>query len=120
MQLADLSGGPADPSAMRFEDMLSPDGLAAVRGWAEAIAAPETAVIRLASKGPPVATELTDSARGAHLSVYARAFAPQPHEPYGGLRARLTALFAAGVDGVICADVNLAAKARNDATHQRG
>jgi glycerophosphoryl diester phosphodiesterase len=118
MQLADLSGGPADPSAMRFEAMLSPDGLAAVRGWADAIAAPEAALIQAAPKGPPQPTGLVDAARAAHLGVYARVPPPQPHEPYGGPRARLAALFAAGVDGVICADPGLAAKARGDALHR--
>jgi glycerophosphoryl diester phosphodiesterase len=108
VQLVDAEGGPADPTAMRYAAMIEPDGLKAVSGWAHAIAPVEPLLIQPAARGAIQPTGLGAAAHGAGLLVYARANPPVA-------RARLTALFLAGADGVMCADAGLAARARGEA-----
>ena len=104
-------GGPADPAAPRFQAMTGPDGLGVVRGWASAIAPDESLVIQPGAKGAFAESGLIATARAAGLKVYARA----PAQANGDFRAGLTAVFLAGVDGVMCEDVNQASKARGAA-----
>jgi glycerophosphoryl diester phosphodiesterase len=114
----------ADPAALKAFGALSrarrtrlapPDDPAAARGAAEALGPVEDLVVRDGAKGPMFATGFVASAHAAALAVYARSRAAAPHEPHS-LRERLTALFLAGVDGVMCAEVGLAARARREAT----
>jgi glycerophosphoryl diester phosphodiesterase len=88
-------------------------------GAVQAIAPAESLVVNDAAKGPMTTTGLVGAARAAGLAVYARCRPPAPHEPHGA-RERLTALFLAGADGVICRDVALAARARADAMNKGG
>ncbi|MGH7024478.1 MAG: glycerophosphodiester phosphodiesterase [Caulobacteraceae bacterium] len=118
-QLIDAEGGPADAKAMRYAAMISADGLTAVKTWASAVGPAEALLIQPGAKGAILATALAKAAHDAGLAVYARAAPPGPHEPYGAPRARLTALFLAGADGVMCADVGLAVKARGEAMSRR-
>jgi glycerophosphoryl diester phosphodiesterase len=110
LQLTDLEGGPADAAAPRYAAMLNPEGLAAVRGWAEAIAVPLELIVAAPAKGPPVPTGLAEAAHAARLAVFARGAGP---------RERLAAALAAGADGVITADVGNAAKVRSAAIRRR-
>jgi len=92
----------------QFAGGFSGQSFAAVRADAEGIAPPEALALAMGFKGPPVDSGLTAAAHAAGLAVYVRAAPTAP-------RARLAALFAAGVDGVTCADPALALKARGDA-----
>jgi glycerophosphoryl diester phosphodiesterase len=82
-------------------------------GACEAIAPAESLVVNDAAKGPMTTTGLVQATHAAGLAVFARARPPVSHEPHGA-RERLTALFLAGVDGVMCADVAQAARARGE------
>jgi glycerophosphoryl diester phosphodiesterase len=115
LQLIDTEGGPSDPSALRYQAMANADGLTAVRAWAGAIGPPESLVIQPGPKGSIMSTGFVQAAHAAALLVYAHATPPAPHEPFGAARTRLMALFLAGADGVVCADVATAARARGDA-----
>jgi glycerophosphoryl diester phosphodiesterase len=115
MQLVDAEGGPSDPTAPRYQAMANTDGLASVSTWASAIGLPESLLIQHGAKGSIVSTGLVQAAHAAGLKVYARAAPPTSHEPYDSAHNRLMALFLAGADGVICADVASAASARNEA-----
>jgi hypothetical protein len=106
MQLVDLQGGPAEATAPRFEAMLGPDGLAQVRGWAEAIAVPLELLVPAPAKGAPMASGLGEAAHAAGLALFVRG---------GGPRDRLATAMAGGADGVIAPDVAGAAKARGAA-----
>ncbi|HEY2481011.1 MAG TPA: hypothetical protein VGI30_02285, partial [Caulobacteraceae bacterium] len=64
-------------------------------------------------KDTVIDTGLVQAAHAAGLAVYARAVPNGPSDR--GARQRLVALFADGVDGVMCADVGLAMKARGEA-----
>jgi glycerophosphoryl diester phosphodiesterase len=118
IQLIQPDGGPADPSALRYQAMINSDGLKAVGGWARAIGAPESLVIQPGPKGGIMTTGLVQAAHIAGLLVYALAGPPAPHGAYGAPRTRLMALFMAGADGVMCADVAMAARARADAAER--
>jgi glycerophosphoryl diester phosphodiesterase len=115
LQLIDTEGGPSDPASMRYQAMITADGLEAVRTWAGAIGPAESLIIQRGPKDSIVSTGLVQAAHAARLKVYPRAAPPAPHEPYGGARTRLMALFLAGADGVVCADVASAARARDEA-----
>ena len=118
VQLIDAEGTPTDPSAMHFETMIENNGLRAVAGWANAIGPVESLLIHSGAKGTILATDLARAAHQAGLAVYGRAAAPAPHEQLGALRARLSALYLAGVDGVMCADIGLAVRARGNALNR--
>lgn len=115
IQLIDAEGGPSDPSAMRYQAMTDADGLKAVSAWAGAIGPPESMVIQPGPRNSIMSTGLVEAAHAAALLVYARAAPPAPHEPYGAAHTRLMALFLAGSDAVMCADVASAATARGEA-----
>jgi glycerophosphoryl diester phosphodiesterase len=115
IQLIESEGGPADPSAPRYQAMVNAEGLRAVGAWARAIGAPESLVIQPGPKGAVMTTGLINAVHAAGLRIFVSAAAPAPHEPYGSPRSRLTAIFLAGADGVMYADVALAVRARADA-----
>jgi len=108
IQLVEAEGGPADPTALRYAAMIQADGLKAVSGWARAVAPTEPLLIQPAARGAIQSTGLAAAAHAAGLLVYARAIPPVA-------RARLTALFLAGADGVMCVDAGLANRARGEA-----
>jgi hypothetical protein len=62
-----------------------------------------------------MATGLINLVHAAGLTIFVSSAPQGPHEPYGAPRTRLMALFLAGADGVMCADVALAVRARADA-----
>jgi glycerophosphoryl diester phosphodiesterase len=113
VQLVDAEGGPADLSVMRYRAMVNADGLRLVSAWAGAIAAPESLMLQPGPKDTMAATGLVQAAHAAGLAAYARAVPTESSDQ--GARQRLVALFASGVDGVMCADVGLAVKARGEA-----
>jgi glycerophosphoryl diester phosphodiesterase len=108
VQLVGAEGGPADPTAPRFQAMIQPDGLTTVKAWAGAIGPAESLVLQPAPKGAVTPTGLADATRAAGLKIYPRVAAETP-------RAHLTALFLAGVDGVMAEDAGQAARSRGEA-----
>jgi glycerophosphoryl diester phosphodiesterase len=115
IQLIEPEGGPSDPSALRYQAMINGDGLRAVSAWAMAIGAPESLVIQPGPRGAIMTTGLINLVHAAGLTIFVSSAPQGPHEPYGAPRTRLMALFLAGADGVMCADVALAVRARADA-----
>ena len=113
VQLVEPEGGPADATAPRYQAMVNAEGLRAVGAWARSIGAPENLVIQPGPKGAIMTTGLIGVVHAAGLTIFVSAAPPAPHEP--SPRSRLTALFLAGADGVMCADVALAVRARVDA-----
>ena len=111
IQLVGAEGGPEDPAALRYQDMIQPDGLALVKSWASGIGPAESLLIQPVQKGAIVSTGLAGGAHAAGLKVYARADAQTS-------RTRLTALFLAGADGVMAADVGQAVRARGEAINR--
>jgi glycerophosphoryl diester phosphodiesterase len=111
VQVIGAGGGPEDSAAPRFRSMANPQGLALVRGWADAIAPAESLVIQPAEKGAILSTGLARSAKAADLKVFA-----SPDDQIGAsLRQRIEALFLAGADGVETTSVAQASRARSDA-----
>ncbi|MFN4113339.1 MAG: glycerophosphodiester phosphodiesterase family protein [Sphingomonadaceae bacterium] len=120
VQLVSVDGGPADEPAMTYAEMISPTGLAAVAGYADAVGADMRLVI--GSDGQP--TALVTDARKAGLQVHAwtlrkeNAFLPPILRQPGGEGARgcMETLFSmladAGVAGVFTDDPALAVAAR--------
>jgi glycerophosphoryl diester phosphodiesterase len=108
IQLVAAEGGPTDPAAPRFQAMIEPDGLSLVKSWAGAIGPAAPLLIQPGPKGAILSTGLAAAAHAAGLKVYARAESKAS-------RASLMALFLAGADGVMAADVGLAARARSEA-----
>jgi glycerophosphoryl diester phosphodiesterase len=93
-------------------------GLEGAKGVCEAVGVVENLIVEDDAKGPMHANDFVASVHAAGLAVYAEFRPPAPHEPHGA-RERLTALFLAGVDGVMCADAALAARARREAADRR-
>jgi glycerophosphoryl diester phosphodiesterase len=112
IQLLAAEGGPADPAAPRFQAMIQPDGLTLVKSWAGAIGPAAPLLIQSGQRGAILSTGLADAAHAAGLKVFARADSKASH-------ASLMALFLAGADGVMAADVSLAVRARRDAAESR-
>jgi glycerophosphoryl diester phosphodiesterase len=107
-------GGPIDSEAPRFQAMAAPEGLSLARSWASAVAPDESLVIQPAAKGAFAVSGLAAAAHAARLAVFPRASGEAAN-----LRARLTALFLAGTDGVLCEDVGQAARARAAAAERQ-
>ena len=112
VQLVAVDGGPADEPALTYAEMLSPSGLAAIAGYADAVGADMRLV--LGDGGQP--TALVADARAAGLEVHAwtlrkeNAFLPPSLHGPGGEGGRgcieglYTLLAAAGVTGVFTDD----------------
>ncbi|QYU69575.1 glycerophosphodiester phosphodiesterase [Leptolyngbya sp. 15MV] len=124
VQLVSAEGGPADEPAMRYADMLSPSGLAAIAQYAHVVGAD----LRLILSPEGVATSLVADAREAKLAVHAwtlrkeNTYLPDALRRGSGEGARgcpetLFALLAqAGVAGVFADDPAIAVAARGGAT----
>ena len=118
--LATPGKGPADEPALRYEDMLSPSGLAEVASYADAIGAD----LRLLLNPDGTPTRLIEAAQAAGLEVHAwtvrkeNVFLPGPLRSSGGEAARgnvealIGLLEAAGVDGYFTDDPAVSIKLR--------
>jgi glycerophosphoryl diester phosphodiesterase len=123
VQLIADEGGPADEEGATYAEMLTPSGLAAVKGYADAIGASASLVV--APDGQP--TGLVAAARAAGLPVHAwtlrkeNAFLPPAlrkgaaESAPGDYAAAWAALAAAGVEAIFTDDPALAAGLRRSA-----
>jgi len=120
VQRIGAGSGPVGAPGVSWADMLSPEGLARLAREVWAVALPTEAVLDLSNPRAPQATGLIAQAHMAGLRVHAWAGSedtPFPPPPFkgGDSRRLLTALFAAGADGV-CGDLAAPiARARGDA-----
>ena len=124
VQLVSVEGGPADEPALTYAEMLSPSGLAAIAGYADAVGAD----LRLVIGGDGRPTSLVADAKAAGLGVHAwtlrkeNAFLPPSLRGPGGDAAKgcsetLFGMLAdAGVAGVFTDDPVLAVAAREGKT----
>jgi glycerophosphoryl diester phosphodiesterase len=131
VQLIDKTGGPADLSGQTYAQMITPEGLKAVRAYADAIGPNQGLVLDLAASPRPVPTRLVADAHAQGLKVHCwtarkeNLFLPkslQIGDPAaadfagqaGNIEALLNSLYAAGVDGVFSdfTGVNYRARAR--------
>ncbi|MFI4974408.1 MAG: glycerophosphodiester phosphodiesterase family protein [Caulobacterales bacterium] len=134
-QLIDIEGGPADEASLRYADMISPDGLAAIRRYADAVAPHQGLVVDLQAAVFPAPTTLTLDAHAAGLQVHcwtARAeneFLPrtlQRGDPRaadfaarrGDYDKLMVGLLMTGVDGLFSDYPAFAARARDEAVRQ--
>ncbi len=109
VQLAMPGAGPADRPEMRYDAMMTPDGLATVATYADAVGVAKAMVLDPDTLAP---TTLVADAHAAGLAIHVwtlrpeNAFLPVPlrvgDEPAapGDLAAEVRALVAAGVDGL--------------------
>lgn len=110
VQLLDEAGGPADGSAGSYAELRTPDGLAAIAGYADAIGPAKSLVIPPGTARP---TALVTDAHAAGLAVHAwtfrneNAFLPAPLRRqaagtagYGDALGEYRDFLAAGVDGM--------------------
>ena len=117
VQMVRADGGPPDQPGARYADMIGADGLKAMRGWADAIAADPPLLLDL-SGSKPAASGLAGRARAVGLGVQgtldgeADILPPAPFRP-GDRQGFLMALFASGIDALSCPTPSLAARARN-------
>jgi glycerophosphoryl diester phosphodiesterase len=126
IQLVSGLGGPADKRDVRYLDMLTPAGLAAIAGYADGIGAEKNLVIpRDASNAMTTPSSLVRDAHRAGLLVHCwtfraeNAFLPTQlraagtREARGDLASEVRAFLAAGVDGVFSDQPGIAAAARS-------
>jgi len=108
-----IDGSAADGGASAAAEMISPEGLSKIRAYAQAIA-PSGILTTGARKGArapsPAGSATVAAAHEAGLRVHASADPAQ-----GETLSELTALFAAGVDGVITQAPAVAVRARDRA-----
>jgi glycerophosphoryl diester phosphodiesterase len=132
MQVIEADGGPPDGSGVTYAQMITPDGLAAVRAYAEAIAPSQNLVIDPNAAIFPAPTTLVLDAHNAGLSVHcwtARAenmFLPKLLQKgdrraanfgaiHGDLDKLMVSLFAGGVDSLATDQPAQAVRARTEA-----
>ena len=118
VQLISDEGGPADDAAISYADMITPEGLEQIAGYADGIGA----AIPLLLNAQGRSTGLTETAHEAGLLVHAwtarkeNAFLPpslrssEDEVAAGMLPALLVMLDVAGVDGVFTDDPAIAAQ----------
>ncbi|PAP78023.1 glycerophosphodiester phosphodiesterase [Rubrivirga marina] len=110
VQLAMPGAGPADRRELSYDAMMTPDGLATVATYADAVGVAKTFVLDPETLAP---SSLVADAHTAGLDVHVwtvrpeNVFLPPPLQSPGGapeaggdVRAEVRALLAAGVDGV--------------------
>jgi glycerophosphoryl diester phosphodiesterase len=117
LQLMAASGGPADQAGMTYAAMATPDGLATIATYADAIGV-ETAMIlpRDASGASTTPTHLIEDAHAAGLKVVAWTFRAEdpflPTDYRGDLSGWLKRFYALGVDAVFSDFPGVAVQAR--------
>lgn len=123
VQLVSETGGPADEAGITYAEMLTPSGLTAIKGYADAIGANATQVV--GADGKP--TGLVAAAKAAGLPVHAwtlrkeNAFLPAALRSGGGnaapgnFAAAWSVLASAGVEAIFTDDPALAARLRRSA-----
>ena len=129
VQLIDNEGGPADLPKLTYAEMVTPEGLKAVRAYADAIGPNQAMVLDLNAQPKPAATSLVADAHAAGLKVHSwtarkeNFFLPKslqlgdPTAPdfareAGDIDYLLRALYATGIDGVFSDFSSLNFKAR--------
>jgi glycerophosphoryl diester phosphodiesterase len=129
VQLMDDEGGPADLPHLTYAEMATPDGLKAVRLYADAIGPNQDMVLDFKATPKPTPRHLVANAHAAGLAVHSwtarkeNAFLPpslqigdraSPDFPLqaGDIDALLRALYQTGIDGVFSDYASLAFKAR--------
>lgn len=129
VQLIDNEGGPADLPKMTYAEMVTPDGLKAVRAYADAIGPNQAMVLDFEALPKPKPTTLVADAHAAGLAVHSwtarkeNFFLPKslrlgdPAAPdyarqAGDIDYLLRALYGTGIDGVFSDFSSLAFKAR--------
>jgi glycerophosphoryl diester phosphodiesterase len=126
VQLVSAEGGPADLPGVRYQDMVTAEGLMAIAGYAQAVGPEWRLVLKVDDAGALAGpTPLVDDARAARLKVFPwtvraeNAFLPRALQrgegagAHGDPASLLKALYAAGVDGVFCDFPDLAVAARD-------
>jgi glycerophosphoryl diester phosphodiesterase len=115
VQLIAPFGGPPDAPDVRYAQMLTDAGLAAIAGYAQAISVEKSLVVpRAPDRSSLAATDLIARAHGAGLAINAWTFRPEnmflPAElragddpaMHGDFTAELRQHFALGLDGAFC------------------
>jgi len=132
IMLLDREGGPFDQPDVKYADMTTPEGLKAVRGFADGIGPNQGLVLDLDAQPAPVDTGLVRAAHDANLLVHSwtarreNAFLPrslQKGDPKradfqrqpGDIHALLIGLYMTGIDGVFSDFPAINAKARDEA-----
>jgi len=122
VQLVKPQGGPADEPAMRYDEMITPSGLADIATYADGLGAHYSKILN--PDGTP--TALVTDAKAVGLLVHAwtlrpeNAFLPEPLRSNGGDAAHgdamtlISMLEAAGVDGIFHDAPALGVKARGE------
>lgn len=121
VQLAMPGAGPADRSEMSYDAMMTPDGLATVATYADAVGVAKAFVLDPETQSP---SSLVADAHAAGLAIHAwtirpeNAFLPPPLRSasgapaeHGDLTAEVRALAAAGVDGLFTDATDLVVEA---------
>lgn len=137
VQLIDNEGGPADQLKMTYAEMVTPDGLKAVRAYADAIGPNQAMVLDMNAAPKPKATSLVADSHAAGLMVHSwtarkeNFFLPKslqigdPTSPdfarqAGDIDYLLRALYETGIDGVFSDFSSLNFKARAEVLAARG
>ncbi len=112
VQLMEKDGGPADRPGTTYADMLTPNGLAAIATYADAIGVERDLVIRRRGRLAGTPTGLVDAAHRVGLKVHVWTFRPENYflasryrkglnpAAHGDLGAEIRAFAAAGIDGL--------------------
>jgi glycerophosphoryl diester phosphodiesterase len=137
VQLIDKGGGPTDLPQLSYAEMTTPDGLKAVRAYADAIGPNQGLVLDLNAQPKPTPTSLVTDAHAVGLKVHSwtarkeNIFLPRslqigdPADPgfpgqAGDIDFLLRALYATGIDGVFSDFSSLNFKARAEYLASQG